>query len=212
HEARERAPPGGFRRAHRLPPRRGTRAARQLPRPDPPGRSPHRFPPLPRRSPPDPPDGLGGQPPGIRPPARRPPLPGLQPGRPEHRSRGGRRLRGPATRRRTRRTAAVWATGPDAHRAPPADPRLPRLPQGHGPRPGPARNLARGPRPGARPTHLAVAPRRRSSAEPSHRAAGDHPPGAPRRLGPTAGPAGDLPPVGADPDPEGPEKGTQLVV
>ena len=30
------------------------------------------------------------------------------------------------------------------------------LPQGHGQRPGPARKLARGPRPGARPTHLAA--------------------------------------------------------
>src|SRR5262249_60586441 len=108
---------------------------------------------------------------------------------------------GPATRRRTRRAAAVWAPAPDAHRAPPADPRLPGPPQGHGPRPVPARNLARGPRPGARPTHLALAPRRRSSAVPSHPAAGGHPPGAPRGRGPTAGPAGDLRPLGTDPDP-----------
>ena len=58
-----------------------------------------------------PPDGLARQPPGVRHPARHAPLPGLLSGRPEHRPRGGHRLRGAATRRRPGRAGADGRRG-----------------------------------------------------------------------------------------------------
>ena len=67
---------------------------------------------------PNPSDDLGPQPTGVRLAARGAPLPGIQPGRPEHCSRGGRRVRGGATRRRPQRVGAVRPTGPDADGAP----------------------------------------------------------------------------------------------
>ena len=103
--------PGGDRRAHRVPQRRGTRAARQLPHS---GRSRrhrdllHSLPLGPQA---DLPDDIVRQPPGVRPPTRRAPLPGLLPRRPEHRPRGGRRLRGAATRRCPERVARYGRRG-----------------------------------------------------------------------------------------------------
>ena len=166
--------PGGDRRAHRVPQRCGTRAARRLPRPDRPRRPRHLLHPLPRRPQADSSHDLGFQPPGVRPATRHAPFPGLLPGRPEYSPPDGRRLRGEATRRRPGRDREVWPAGPDADRAPPANPPLPRLPQGHGQRPGPARTLARGSRPGARPTHRALAPGLRTPAGPPDRTARDH--------------------------------------